>query len=48
MVISYDILWISWSDSLLATFAPVAEALTELQTLKVFFLLVVPVCCCMG
>lgn len=27
LVIADDILWISWSDSLLATFAPIAEAL---------------------
>ncbi|MEH1952180.1 PAS domain-containing protein [Nostoc sp.] len=37
LVISDDILWISWSDSLLATFAPTAEALTELQTLRGWF-----------
>ncbi|BAY20032.1 diguanylate cyclase with PAS/PAC and GAF sensors (plasmid) [Anabaenopsis circularis NIES-21] len=39
LVISDDILWISCSDFLLATFAPIAEALTELQTLKGWFFL---------
>jgi len=37
LVILDNMLWISWSDSLLATFAPTAEALTELQTLKGWF-----------
>ncbi|MBN3880146.1 MULTISPECIES: PAS domain-containing hybrid sensor histidine kinase/response regulator [unclassified Nostoc] len=37
LLISDDILWISWSDCLLATFTPTAEALTELQTLRGWF-----------